>query len=181
MAEDSKRDIPRMASGSDRGDLDIQSSAQSDLSAINENLTKRIKEAKTPEEIEKLLKLKESLQNQRLKQIEQETAQFRLQEAQEQMRLNRRLTIIRELFTIAASITAVGIGWYLINNSPLFAAFLIVFGLAKPLQYSLGEISNLLTSLSELTKNQSGLPRINQSSGRISDENPEESIRESSD
>jgi hypothetical protein len=152
MAEDSEQDKSEIIHQSDSSGSSIQSSEQSDLIAINKNLTERIKQAKTPKEILEYLKLKDYVQNQALKQIEQETAKLRLQEAKDQINFNRRLAITREIRTIVASTITVAIGLYSIASSPVFGALLITLGLAKPLEYSAGEISDLLKNLSELIK-----------------------------
>jgi hypothetical protein len=152
MSNGSDQDPSKIIRQSSSSDSSIQPSEQSDLLAINEYLTERIKSAKTPEEIREYLTLRDYVQSQALKQFEQETVKFKLQQAKDEIRFNRKLKVAREVRTLAASTVTTVIGLYLVANSPVFGAMLIILGLAKPLEYSLNEISDLFKNLSELLK-----------------------------
>lgn len=130
MAEGSKEDTSGIVPRSDSSDSSIQPSEQSDLVAINENLTERIKQAKTPEEIKELLELKDIVQDRSLRQIEIEAAKLRLQEAKNKISFGRKLTIAREIRIIVASAITIAVGLYLINASPVFGALILILGLA---------------------------------------------------
>lgn len=111
----------------------------SDLDSIKETMSERIKLAKTPEEMEKYLKLREEIQEQ----IEKE----------ENAKLERKLLVITETRIIIASIVTVVIGWYLIRDlAPVVAPLLIILGLSKLLGYSSNEVSELLKGLTESYK-----------------------------
>ncbi len=178
MAEGAEQDRSEIVCQTDKPGASLQAK-QSDLNAINENLTERIKQAETPQEIMEYLKLKDYVQNQVLKQIEQETAKLRLQEAKDQISFSRKLKIVYEVRIIVASAVTVAIGLYLLTRSPVFGALLVTLGLAKPLEYSASEISDLLKNISELIKQFSGLILENkgksqeteESSGGQSDDN----------
>lgn len=114
---------------------------QSDIKVYKEILGERFALAKTAKELEDLIELRQKLQelDRKDRQLEyaQESAELQLKEAKQKAVFQRSQQVV-------ASIFSVGIGLYLIQFFPLASLLFLVLGLARPLGYSLGEISVFL-------------------------------------
>lgn len=122
----------------------IKRDTQSDIEVYKEVLSDRFTEARTPEEYEKLLIVRQRVQeleieNRRLD-YAQRTAEIQLQQAQQKAVLQRGQQIAAITISIAA-------GFYLLQTIPLAGLLFLILGLAKPLGYSLVEIGGFLESL----------------------------------
>ncbi|MHC5673089.1 hypothetical protein [Nostoc sp.] len=122
---------------------------QSDIEVYKEVLSDRFMEASTVEEYEKILVLRQrvqelDVQTRRLN-YAQKSAEIQLQQAQQKDILQRGQQIAAITISIAAGI-------YFIQTIPLAGLLFLTLGLAKPLGYSLGEIGNFLDSLKGFPK-----------------------------
>ncbi|NMG20814.1 hypothetical protein [Brasilonema bromeliae] len=120
-----------------------------DIEVYKEVLSDRFIEARTVDEYEKLLVLRQRVQEldievRRLDYAER-SAEIQLQQAQQKALLQRGQQIVAIIISIAA-------GLYLLQTLPLAGLLFLILGLAKPLGYSLGEIGNFLDSLKGFPK-----------------------------
>lgn len=122
---------------------------QSDIEVYKEVLSDRFIEAKTVEEYEKLLVLRQRVQTldveTRRLNYAQKSAEVQLQQAQQKDVFQRGQQIAAITISIAAGI-------YLLQTVPLAGLLFLILGLAKPLGYSLGEIGSFLDSLKGFPK-----------------------------
>lgn len=118
--------------------------ARSDIQVYKEVLSERFALARTPEECERLIVLRQKVQEldveDRRLDYAQKSAEIQLQEAKQKANFQRGQQTV-------ASIISVGIGIYFLQAVPLAGLLFLILGLAKPLGYSLGEISGLLDGL----------------------------------
>ena len=89
MTESSDQETSRIIRQDGSSGGDISPADSSDLAAINENLTERIRLAETPKEIREYLKLRDELQDRALRQIELETVKIKVEEAKNQITFSR--------------------------------------------------------------------------------------------
>jgi len=127
----------------------IRREAQSDIQVYKEILGERFALAKTAEECERLIELRQKVQgldteSRRLDYAEK-SAEIQLQEAKQKALFQRSQQVV-------ASAISVGIGIYFIQAVPLAGLLFLILGLARPLGYSLGEISGLLDGLKGFPK-----------------------------
>jgi len=125
----------------------------SDLELIDQILAERISQAETIQEVKEIVKLLPYIDRLKESQLKQDLVAIQIEESQKQANFNRQIALGKELAKIVASLTGVGVGLYLMSSAPLFGPFLIILGLASPLQYSLTEIANLWESMINSTKN----------------------------
>ena len=127
-----------------QGGAIAKSEARSDIQVYKEVLSERFALAKTAEEYESLIVLRQKIQKldveDRRLDYAQKSAEIQLQEAKQKANFQRGQQIV-------ASIVSVGIGIYSLQALPLAGLLFLILGLAKPLGYSLGEISGLLDGL----------------------------------
>ncbi len=121
------------------GKVLIKRESQSDIEVYKEVLSDRFIEAKTVEEFEKLLVLRQRVQK-------LDTEEMQLQQARQKDLLQRWLQITAITISIAS-------GLYLLQTIPLAGLLFLILGLTKPLGYSLGEVGNFLDSLNGSPKN----------------------------
>jgi hypothetical protein len=127
----------------------VKREAQSDIQVYKEILGERFALAKTAEECERLIELRQKVQeldteSRRLDYAEK-SAEIQLQEAKQKALFQRSQQVV-------ASIISVSIGIYFIQAVPLAGLLFLILGLARPLGYSLGEISSLLDGLKGFPK-----------------------------
>jgi len=127
----------------------VKREAQSDIQVYKEILGERFALAKTAEECERLIELRQKVQeldteSRRLDYAE-ESAKIQLQEAKQKAIFQRGQQVV-------ASVVSVGIGIYFIQAASLAGLLFLILGLARPLGYSLGEISGLLDGLKGFPK-----------------------------
>ena len=141
----------KLISPSSKGTI-VKIEAQSEISDIDvykEVLSNRFMEANTSEDCEKLLVLRQRVQEldveTRRLNYAQKLAEVQLQQAQQKAFLQNG----QQIGAIVASIT---IGAFLLPTFPLGGLLFLILGLAKPLGYSLGEIGNFLDSLKGFPK-----------------------------
>lgn len=118
--------------------------ARSDIQVYKEVLSERFALAKTAEEYEALILLRQKVQEldveDRRLDYAQKSAELKLQEVKQKANFQRGQQII-------ASIASIGIGICFWQAMPLAGLLFIILGLAKPLGYSLEEISGLINGL----------------------------------
>ncbi|NEQ41534.1 MAG: hypothetical protein F6K40_37210 [Okeania sp. SIO3I5] len=133
--------------------IPLRETKNSDLELINQVLAEKTRQAETIEEVEKIVKLLPYIDQLKESQLKQDLVAIQIEESQKQANFNRQIALGKELAKIFASLTGVGVGLYLMSSAPLFGPFLIILGLASPLQYSLREVANLWESMINSTKN----------------------------
>jgi hypothetical protein len=126
------------------GELVVKPDKQSDIQKYKEVISERFAEAKTVEEYDKLIAIRQKIQelevgDKRLN-YAQQTAEIKLQDEKQKARLQRGQQIV-------ASLISVSIGVYFLQAFPLAGLLFLILGLAKPLGYSLVEISELIDKL----------------------------------
>lgn len=128
----------------------VRREASSDIQVYKEILGERFALAKTSEECEKLIGLRRKVQDldieSRRLDYAEKSAEIQLQEAKQKALFQRGQQVV-------ASAVSVGIGIYFIQAVPLAGLLFLILGLARPLGYSLGEISGLLDGLKGFPKN----------------------------
>lgn len=144
------RKINILPSQSSTSGVIVKRETQSDIQTYKEVLGERFALAKTAEECEKLIELRQKIQkldteSRRLDYAEK-SAEIQLQEAKQKSLYQRSQQVV-------ASIISVCIGLYFIQAVPLAGLLFLILGLARPLGYSLGEISGLLDGLKGFPKN----------------------------
>jgi hypothetical protein len=122
---------------------------QSDIEIYKEVLSDRFKEAKTVEECEKFLALRQKVQE-----LDTETRQlnYAQQSAEVQLKQAQHKVFFQGGQQIVAITISIFVGIYLLRTNPSVGLLLLVLGLAKPLGYSLGEIGNFFDSLKGFPK-----------------------------
>jgi len=132
----------------------VKREAQSDIEVYKEVLSDRFIEAKTVEQYEELLVLRQRVQEldieDRRLNYAQKSAEVQLQQAQQK-------DLIQRGQQIAAITISIATGIYLLQTIPLAGLLFLVLGLAKPLGYSLGEIGNFLDNLKGFPKDSNKL------------------------
>jgi hypothetical protein len=127
----------------------VKREAQSDIEVYKEVLSDRFIKARTVEEYEELLVLRQRVQEldigDRRLNYAQKSAEVQLQQAQQKDLIQRGQQIAAITISIAAGI-------YLLQTIPLAGLLFLILGLAKPLGYSLGEIGNFLDNLKGFPK-----------------------------
>jgi hypothetical protein len=129
--------------------LVVRQETLSDIQVYKEILCEKFALAKTADECERLIELRQKIHeldtgSRRLDYAEK-SAEVQLQEAKQKAFFQRGQQVV-------ASIVSVGIGIYFIQAAPLAGLLFLVLGLARPLGYSLGEISDLLDGLKGFPK-----------------------------
>jgi hypothetical protein len=123
--------------------------AASDIQIYKEILGEKFALARTHEECENLIELRQKIQeldtDSRRLDYAEKSAEIQLQEAKQKVLFQRSQQIV-------ASVVSVGIGIYFIQAIPLAGLLFLILGLARPLGYSLGEISSLLDGLKGFPK-----------------------------
>jgi hypothetical protein len=127
----------------------IRQGASSDIQIYKEILGEKFALAKTPEECERLIELRQKIQeldtDSRRLDYAEKSAEIQLQEAKQKALFQRSQQVV-------ANVVSVGIGIYFIQAIPLAGLLFLILGLARPLGYSLGEISSLLDGLKGFPK-----------------------------
>ncbi|BAY21557.1 hypothetical protein NIES2100_13120 [Calothrix sp. NIES-2100] len=130
---------------------------QSDIQVYKDALSDRFIEARTVEECEKLISLRQKVQELDLEarrlDYAQKSAEIQLQEAKQKALFHRSQQVV-------ASVVSIGVGIYFLQTVPLAGLLFLILGLAKPLGYSLGEISGFLDGLKGFTKDSDELLSI---------------------
>jgi hypothetical protein len=125
----------------------------SDLEVIAQVLAEKTRKAESPQEFEKFVKILPRIEETKSIRTRNYLDVVKIEEARIQAEFNRKMAERKELVKIGASVAAVGIGVYLMPTAPLFAPFVIVLGIASPLQYSLREVANLWERMINSTEN----------------------------
>lgn len=121
----------------------------SDIDVYKDVLSNRFMEAKTVEDYEKIIVLRQRLQEldaetKRLN-YAQKSSEIQLQQAQQKV-------VLQNGQQIGAIVASVVIGAVILPTVPLGGLLFLILGLAKPLGYSLGEIGVFLDSIKGLPK-----------------------------
>ena len=132
----------------------LKQDTQSDIEIYKEILAEKFALAKTAEECDRLIKVRQTIQeldrNNRQLNYTEQSAKAQLVETQQKATFQRRQQVI-------ASVISVGIGIYFIQALPLAGLLFLILGLAKPLGYSLGEIGELFDGLKGFAKDSNKL------------------------
>ncbi len=122
---------------------------QSDIQIYKKVISDKFLLATTAEEYEELLNVRQKIQEldieDRRLDYAQQSAEIKLQDA-------RQRSAFQRIQQAAASLTSISIGIYFLQALPLAGLLFLILGLAKPLGYSLGEISELLDGLKGFSK-----------------------------
>ncbi|MEA5550632.1 hypothetical protein VB713_06515 [Anabaena cylindrica UHCC 0172] len=147
----------------------IKQEIKSDIQVYKEVLGNHFMEAKTVDEFEKILNLRQKIQEldtkDRRLNYAQKSAEVHLQEVKQKALFQRGQQTI-------AIIISVSVGLYFLQYFPLAGLLFLILGLARPLGYSLGEISVLVDGLKGFPKNSNELL----SDAKEKDNQSEESI-----
>mgnify|MGYP000019862666 FL=1 len=122
----------------------LKQDTQSDIEVYKEILAEKFALAKTAEEYDRVIKMREKIQeldrNHRQLNYTQQSADAQLFETKQK-------AIFQRSQQVVASVISVGIGIYFIQALPLAGLLFLILGLARPLGYSLGEIGELFDGL----------------------------------
>ncbi|OYQ63558.1 hypothetical protein B9G53_16410 [Pseudanabaena sp. SR411] len=140
---------------------------QSDIQIYKAVLGERFALAGTAEECERLIDLRQKIQELDVKDrrldYAQQSAEIQLQEAKQKAIFQRGQQIV-------ASVVSVGVGIYFLQAVPLAGLLFLVLGLARPLGYSLEEISGFLDRLKGFPKDSDELLSYGEEKGIQSEE-----------
>jgi hypothetical protein len=143
-----QRKITLLSDRSEDGAI-VKREVQSDIQVYKAVLSDRFALAGTAEECEKLMNLRQKLQEldveDRRLDYAQQSAELQLQEAKQKAIFQRGQQIV-------ASVVSVGVGIYFLQALPLAGLLFLILGLARPLGYSLAEIGGLLDGLKGFPK-----------------------------
>lgn len=132
----------------------IKQENQSDIQVYKEILVEKFALAKTPEDSEKVIEMRQKIHELERKERQlnytQQSAEVQLQKAQEKDIFQRNQQMVASFFSV-------GIGVLLIQSVPLAGSLFLILGLAKPLGYSLGEIGDFLDGLKGFSKDSNEL------------------------
>ena len=117
----------------------------SNLEVYEEVLGQRFMQAGTAEECKEIILLSKEVQDLAIQRKREEEAQ---KLADCQLQDSVRSAQFQRTQRVVASIVSVGIGLYCLPTVPLAGLLFLILGLAKPLGYSLGEVSSLLDGFS---------------------------------
>lgn len=137
--------------------------AQSDILVYKEILIEKLALAKTPEECEKVIRMRQEVH-------ELDRKERQLNYTQKSGDLHIQKDIFQRNQLVVASVISFGIGIYFIQSLPLAGLLFLILGLARPLGYSLGEIGDLFDGLTGFPKDSNKLL----SNGNDQDIQPEE-------
>ena len=128
----------------------VKSDNKSDIEVYKDVLSDRFIEARTVEQYEKLIVLREKVQE---LDIQDRRLDYAEKSAEIQLKQSKQKAIIQSCLQIAAIIISIAAGVYLLPTLPLAGLLFLILGLAKPLGYSLGEIGDLLDNLKGFPNN----------------------------
>jgi tetrahydromethanopterin S-methyltransferase subunit G len=121
----------------------------SDIQIYKDILCEKFALAKTAEEYKDLIELRQKIQeldaSSRRLDYAEKSSEIQLQEVKQK-------AVFQRVQQAIASLSSVCIGIYFIQITPLPGLLFLILGLARPLGYSLGEISNLLDGLKGFPK-----------------------------
>ena len=127
----------------------IRQKDQSDLQVFKDTLDKQVAESRTVKELEKLIELRGKLQK---LDIENSKLNHANKWAKMQIEDKKQKNTFQRSQQVFASVASVVIGLYFMQALPLASLLFLVLGLARPLGYSLGEISDLFGGLTGFSK-----------------------------
>ncbi len=116
----------------------------SDIQIYKDILAQEFTLAKTAEEYEKLIGLRQKIQG---LDLESRRLDYAEKSAQIQLQESKQKAVFQRGQQIVSGAVSVGLGIYFMQSLPLAGLLFLILGLAKPLGYSLGEISDLLDGL----------------------------------
>lgn len=132
----------------------VKQEIKSDIEVYKEILVEKLALAKTSEECEKVIKMRQTVheldREERQLNYTQQSAETKLQEDKQEAVFQRSQKVV-------ASVISIGIGIYFIQAFPLAGLLFLILGLAKPLGYSLLEIGYLLDGLKGFFKDSNEL------------------------
>jgi hypothetical protein len=126
-----------------------ESGFQSDIQIYKAVISEKFILATTAEEYEKLLNVRQKIQE---LDIEDRRLDYAQQSAEIKLKDARQRSSFQRIQQAAASLTSISIGIYFLQALPLAGLLFLILGLAKPLGYSLGEISEFLDGLKGFSK-----------------------------
>ena len=128
----------------------VKLGTQSEIPVCQDILAKRFALAKTPQEYALVIEDME-----RIHELDKRKRQLNHAEKLAESQLHK--DIFQRNQQVVASVISVGIGICFIQAFPLAGLLIIILGLAKPLGYSLGEISELFDGLTGFPKDSNKL------------------------
>lgn len=138
-----QREINLLAGRSGDGAI-VKREAQSDIQLYKAVLSDRFMLAETAEECEKIMDLRQKLQE---LDVEDRRLNYTQQSAELQLREVTQKSMFQRGQQIVASVISVSVGVYFLQALPLAGLLFLILGLARPLGYSLDEVSDLLDGL----------------------------------
>lgn len=127
----------------------VKREAQSDIQLYKAVLSDRFMLAETAEECEKIMDLRQKLQE---LDVEDRRLNYTQQSAELQLREVTQKSMFQRGQQIVASVISVSVGVYCLQALPLAGLLFLILGLARPLGYSLAEVSDLLDGLKGFPK-----------------------------
>jgi ABC-type multidrug transport system fused ATPase/permease subunit len=127
----------------------IKQETQSDIQVYKDTLAERFALAPTSEELDRLIQ-----QRRKIQELDREASQLNYEKelAKIQIQDAKQKAIFQRTQQVVASVVSIIIGLYFMQALPLASLLFLVLGLARPLGYSLGEISDLFGGLTGFTK-----------------------------
>jgi ABC-type multidrug transport system fused ATPase/permease subunit len=121
----------------------------SDIQVYKDTLAERFALAPTSEELDRLIQ-----QRRKIQELDREASQLNYAKelAKIQIQDAKQKAIFQRSQQVVASVVSIIIGLYCMQVFPLASLLFLVLGLARPLGYSLGEISELFGGLTGFSK-----------------------------
>jgi hypothetical protein len=122
----------------------VKQETQSDIQVYKDTLAERFALAPTSEELDRLIQ-----QRRKIQELDREASQLNYAKELAKIKIQdaKQKGIFQRSQQVVASVVSIIIGLYFMQAFPLASLLFLVLGLARPLGYSLGEISELLGGL----------------------------------
>ena len=122
-----------------------------DLDSISQYLVKRVKGSDNIEEVSKIVSVLSSIEDLKERRIKQNLVKTKTQEAQKEVRFRRRIEITELVSKKLLGAASLIIGFYILNDAPLFSPILITIGLSGFLDFKLKDVSDLIFNLNKIS------------------------------
>ncbi|MCW6053624.1 hypothetical protein K4039_27130 [Lyngbya sp. CCAP 1446/10] len=127
----------------------VKQETQSDIQVYKDTLAERFALAPTSEEFDRLIE-----QRRKIQELDREASQLNYAKELGEIKIQdaKQKAIFQRSQQVVASVVSIIIGLYFMQAFPLASLLFVVLGLARPLGYSLGEISELFGGLTGFSK-----------------------------
>ena len=128
---------------------ELAESQNVDLDSISQYLVKRVENSDNIEEVSKIVSILSSIEDLKERRIKQNLVKTKTQEAQKEVRFRRRIEITELASKKILGAASLIIGFYILNDAPLFSPILMIIGLSGFLDFKLKDVSDLIFNLNK--------------------------------